>query len=428
LWFTLGISVLTGVLAGLAPALGSSRRKLADSLRERVGSVNRRFGRVLIVAEVAGVLVLLIGAGLVLRSLITLSHVEPGFRPSRAVAWQLFLPRTKYTDAAAQRAFYRNMVEQVSALPGVESAGLAQPLPFGPISLVSDTGFDIAGRPLSAPGMKPQALITRANTTYFSAMGIPLRRGRVFTDQDTDKVVISESLARRHFQGEDPVGQRLLLGSRRLEVEIIGVVGDVKHNTLANDIRPEFYLQIGQFTTGAVGLVVRTRGDAAAAIPALQQRVWSLEPGMAANLAMPIEAILYSSLAPARIATLLLGAFAAITLILGLVGVYGVLSYSVRQRTREIGIRLALGASRSEVLQMVLREALLLSAIGVAFGLAATPFLARSMSTLLYGIKSTDALTYAVAIVSVPVAALLAAYLPALRATRVDPASSLRSE
>jgi putative ABC transport system permease protein len=263
-------------------------------------------------------------------------------------------------------------------------------------------------------------------------MGIPLLRGRVFTAQDTETsmaLVISDALRRIYFGAEDPIGQRLLLGSRRVEMQIVGVVGDVKHNNLRTDIRPEFYLPLARFTPGAAGLVVRSSpGGSVSIMSGLQKRVWSLDSAMAANLASPVDALLYESLAPDRIATVLFAVFAGATLALGLVGVYGVLSYSVRQRTREIGIRLALGASPRAVLGMVLGEAMRLAGAGVVAGFVAALFLSRYLQTLLFGVTAFDPLTYAIAVISLPVAALLAAYLPALRATRIDPATSLRVE
>jgi predicted permease len=435
LWFTLAASLLTGLLFGLAPAIGSTRRNMAQSLRdgERSGRgvTHRRLGRLLVIGEVAAVLVLLVGAGLVVRSLVRLSRVDPGFHTRGVVAWQLFLPTARYPNTAAQRTFYRNVVDQVASLPGVQSAGLAQPLPFGPIDIVADAGFRIAGQPDPTPDQVPQGLITRASTTYFSAMGIPLLRGRVFNAQDTEtsnSVVISDTLAKRYFAGKDALGQRLLLGRQRIEMQIVGIVGDVKHINLRNSVRTEFYLPMSRFTLGAAGLVVRTSGDAATLMPALQRRVWSIDNAFAGNLAAPVETLLHSSLAPARIAATLLAVFAGATLLLGLVGVYGVLSYSVRQRTREMGIRLALGASQSEVLRMVLREAMGLAGVGVATGLLAALLLSRYIQSLLFGVTSLDPMTYVIVAAVVPCAALLAAYLPARRATRVDPATSLRAE
>lgn len=437
LWFTFAISVLTGVLFGLAPAASSARRNLAQALREDGahggrGMAQQRAGRLLVVGEIAAVLVLMVGAGLVLRSLVRLSGVNPGFQPRGVVAWQIFLPSTRYPDATARRSFFRNVLEQVRSLPGVESAGLVQPLPFGPVDLVNDGDFAIAGRPIPPPQQRLQSLVARASAEYFSAMKIPLQRGRTFGPQDTETsppvVVVSETLARRYFAGQDAVGQRLLLGGRLLAAEIVGVVGDVKHNNLRNEIRPEIYLPIVRFTPGGAGLVVRTAGDAGALVPALQHRVWSVDSAIAANLAGPVDRFLYASLAPARIATVLLGGFAAITLLLGLVGVYGVLSYAVNQRTREIGIRLALGAPPSGVLRMVLGEALGMSLAGVVLGTALAFPLARYLGSLLFGIGGADPLTYVAAAAAVPCAALLAAWQPARRATRIDPAMSLRAE
>ncbi|HWD00437.1 MAG TPA: ABC transporter permease [Candidatus Sulfopaludibacter sp.] len=437
LWFTFGMSLLTGVLFGLAPAAGSARRDLAQAIREggnRGGSgvAHKRAGRLLVVAEIAAVLVLMVGAGLVLRSLIRLSSVNPGFQPHGVVAWQMNLPSSRYPDPPAQRAFYRRVLEQVRSLPGVESASLVQPLPFGPVDLVNDGGFAIAGRPIPVPGQRPQSLIARAAPEYFATMKIPLLRGRIFGAQETagapPEVMISETLARRYFEGQDAVGQHLLLGRNQLSVEIAGVVGDVKHNNLRNDIRPELYLPLMRLTPGAAGLVVRTAGDPGALLPSLQRRVWSVDNSIAANLSGPVDRFLYASLAPARVATVLLAGFAAITLILGLIGVYGVLSYVVRQRTREIGIRLALGAAPSGVLRMVLGEALGMSVAGVVVGTGLALVLTRYLDSLLFRVSGWDPLTYAAAALTVPCAALLAAYQPARRATRIDPALSLRAE
>jgi predicted permease len=393
--------------------------------------VHRRMGRVLVVAEVAAVLVLLIGAGLVLRSLVRLSAVDPGFGTRGLIAWQIFLPTVSYPDAPRQRTFYRNLIEQAESLPGVQSAALAQPLPFGPVDIVADTGFAIGGRPVPAPDQRPMALITRISPSYFSTMGIPLRRGRPFTAHDgevSQVAIVSDALASRYFAGQDPLGQRLLLGRNQLEVEIVGVVGDVKHINLRSDVRPVFYLPLARFTVGAAGLLVRTGGSASTLLPALERRVWTLDSSIPANLAAPVEQLLDASLAPARIATQLLAIFAGTTLLLGLVGVYGVLSYSVRQRTREIGIRLALGASTRGVLRMVLGEALWLSLAGVTAGLIATLVCSHYLNALLFGVSAMDTATYVVVSLSVPCAALLAAWYPAHRATRVDPSTSLRSE
>jgi predicted permease len=437
LWFTFGVSIVTGLLFGLAPALGLVRRDLAQSLREGGagagrGVSHRRLGRVLAAGEVALVLVLTIGAGLVLRSLWRLSAVDPGFPARGVAAWQLFLPSARYPDGASQRAFYRNVLEQVRALPGVESAGLGGPLPFGPVNLIEDGGFRIEGRTEPSADRMPQALFTRASAGYFAALGIPVKRGRVFDTRDHESAapaaVISETLAQRYFAGQDPVGRRLLLGRGRLPAEIVGVVGDVKHNSLRSVTRPELYLPLPRFPQASAGLVVRTSGDPAALLPSIQRRVWSVDSSIPANLAAPVERLLYASMAPARIAGVMLAAFAAATLALGLIGIYGVLSYSVGQRSREIGIRLALGASPGAVLWMVLREALVLSCAGAAVGLAAAFALSRLMSTMLFGVPPHDPATYILAAVAAPCAALAAAWAPARRAMRVDPAASLRAD
>jgi len=314
----------------------------------------------------------------------------------------------------------------------VESAAVAMPLPFGPVDLVLDSGFAVAGRPIPPPDQMPQAFIARISPGYFSTVGIPLLRGRAFDSRETESsapvAIVSETLARRYFAREDAVGQRLLLGGQKLEAQIVGVVGDVKHNDLRSETRPEIYLPMARFPTPSAGLVVRAKSDAAALLPAVERRVWSVESGLAANLAAPVERLLYASLAPARIAAELLAIFAATTLLLGLVGIYGVLSYAVSQRTREIGIRLALGAPPRLVLRGVLGEALRMAVAGVVIGLVAAVALARFLADVLFGVPALDPATYAAVSVCLPCAALAAAWFPARRATRVDPAASLRSE
>ena len=435
LWFTLGVSVLTGLLFGLAPVATFTRGDLAQAMREDSRSSRTRgsgsVGKLLVVGEVAVVLVLLVGAGLVLRSLGRLSNVNPGFRTNNLIAWQVFLPPSRYPNADAQRTVYRRLLEQAQSLPGVQSVGFGQPLPFGPIDMVADSGFEIAGRPPVSADTRPQALITRASAGYFSTMGIPIRSGRVFTELDGESstaAVVSEGLARRYFGDKNPVGQRLLLGRGKLQAEIVGVVGDVKHLALDSDVRPELYLPLAAFVRPTAGLVVRTNGSAAAMIPSLQQGVWSVDSGFAANLAAPVEQFVYASLAPARLTTLLLSFFALATLVLGLVGIYGVLSYTVRQGTREIGIRIALGATTRQVLRMVLSEALRLAGAGVAIGVVAALLLSRYVKALLYDVGGSDIPTYLLIGICVMGAAVLAAYAPARRATRVDPALSLRAE
>ena len=263
-------------------------------------------------------------------------------------------------------------------------------------------------------------------------MGIPLR-GRDLTARDGDTappvVIISETLARRYFPGQDPIGQRIILGRRQpLDLQVVAVAGDVKHNNLRSDVRPELYIPLIRFTPGVAGLVVRAQGDAGALLPAVQRRVRAIDSNMAFNLAAPVETFLYASLAPSRIAAILLGVFAGTTLLLGLAGIYGVLSYAIGQRTREIGIRLALGAAPTTVMRMVLGETAALAAAGVTMGLVAAFLLSRYLDSLLFGVRASDPATYLAAAVAAPLAALLAAYTPARQAMRVNPASSLRAE
>ena len=325
------------------------------------------------------------------------------------------------------------MIEQVQAVPGVEAAALAMPLPFGPVGIVLDVSFAVAGRPELSSEQWPVANITRASPSYFDATAIPLRAGRSFSAVDTSTspavAIVSEGLVRRHFAGQNPLGQHIVLGKKQpVPFEIVGVVGDVHHNNLRSAPRPEIYVPIDRLPQGAAGVVIRTAGDPTSVLAAVQARVWSLDPDLAANLAAPVERVLYNSLGEARIAAVLLAGFALTTLFLGLVGIYGVLSYAVAQRTREIGIRLALGSSRGEVLQLVLRDAARLACTGVAIGIVAALALSRYLNALLFQVSPLDPMTYVAVATLLLLAALLAAFTPARRATLVDPAISLRAE
>jgi putative ABC transport system permease protein len=435
LWFTAGISILTGILFGLAPALNFASGNLGQAMREggdRGGTAHRRFGRALMAGEVAIIFVLLIGAGLVVQTLVKLSRVDPGFQAHNVAAWQIFLPAERYKTAAERVSFYREALDRVRAVPGVESAALVMPLPFGPVDVTLDMSFAIVGRPELSPERWPVANITHASAAYFETLGIPLRAGRYFSSADTATsapvVVISEALARRHFAGQNPLGQHIVASKRGPAFEIVGVVGDVHHNNVRSASRPEVYLPLERAPASGAGIVVRASGNPAALLRAVQQRVWTLDPDLAANLAAPVEQILYDSLAPARLAAILLGGFATITLVLGLIGIYGVLSYGVAQRTREIGIRIALGATRQEVLGMVLVEAAGVALAGAALGACAAAALSRYLKTLLFGVSALDPKTYAIVAIALVTAALAAAFAPARRATLVDPAISLRAD
>ncbi|MGH9939944.1 MAG: ABC transporter permease, partial [Blastocatellia bacterium] len=403
LGFTLGISLLTGVIFGLAPAFEATRLNLSESLKEGGKSLGggmraQRLRSSLVVVEVALALVLLISAGLLIRSFARLQGVDPGFDERNVLTMRVTLPGRKYDNDQKRINFFRQAVAQMQALPGVESVGATRFLPF--TVLHAGTGVDIEGRPQLPSAQKLGTGVNVTDVNYFRTMRIPLKRGRLFTDQEAAEmrhvVIINEAFARKHFQNEDPLGKRVTIYMKddNQPCEIIGVVGDSKHMSLDAEVEPMSYWPHPELAYSAMTFVIRTRGDAAAISSAARNVIRALDPEQPVADVRTMESLIGTSVARARFNTLLLTIFAVVALLLAGVGIYGVMAYSVAQRTHEIGVRMALGARVTDVLRLVVRRGMTLALGGVAIGVAASFALTRLMKTLLFNVSVTDPLTF----------------------------------
>ena len=434
LLFALVVSSLTGILFGLAPAMAAARPDLVEGLKEggQWTSGGRRRGWLrgsLGVAELSLALVLLIGAGLLIKSFYRLLSVDPGFAPERVLTMGVTLTETRYPTDQQRHAFFSELLRQVESLPGVRSAALTDSLPLGPYG-----GLQVAPLHLLAPaaGYAPSAHIFmgRYEVTpgYFRTLGIPLLRGRTFTDQNdkqsVTEVVVSERLASRVWPGEDPVGKTYRIVDQET---VVGEVANVRHEGLNQDFQAEIYERC-LWRGRDMKLAVRTAVDPASIVPAIRARVKAIDPNQPIYNVATLEQALSDSVTPQRLNVLLLGIFAFIALALAIVGIYGVLAFSVTQRRNEIGIRMALGAGRGDVLRLVVGHGLRLTAVGVIVGLAGAWALTRFLTSFLFGVRPTDLATYVVVSLALALVSLLACYIPARRATKVDPMVALRYE
>jgi predicted permease len=438
--FTTGVSLLTGLIFGLAPALQASRFNLNETLKEggRDSAAGRRGNRLrglLVVAEVAVSLVLLIGAGLLINSFLRLRSVDPGFRADNLLTMRIALPRLKYPDHPRRTAFYGELLSRVAAVPGVRSAAVAN---WIPLTMQGDTfGISIEGRPDPGAQEMPDVVTRVVSFGYFDTMGIELLRGRSF-DARQDRAdsapvaIISETMARRLWPGEDPLGKRIRPGGADPDEEwitVVGVAEDVRQFELTAEPRLQMYLPHAQPSFFVPGhLVVSTEVEPMSLAAAVREAVWAIDKDQPVSDIRPMEEIFSESIARQRFSMLLLAVFAGVAMLLGAVGIYGVVSYSVTQRSHEIGVRMALGARSSNVLRLVVGQGLKLALIGVAAGLAAAFVLTRLMESLLFGISATDPATFVAIPVVLVAAATLASYIPARRATKIDPIIALRYE
>lgn len=436
--FSVGLSILTGIFFGIAPAIVAARENVFTSLKEggdrATAGAHRSLRNAFLVAQVALALVLVISAGLLVRTFFRLLSVDPGFRPIQVLTFDLSLPALKYPDQDHLVPVYRRVLENLKSVPGIEAAGVAESLPMGGEG--ESTVIKIVDHPAKDPKELPFANYTIVSPGYFAAVGASLLRGRDIADSDTAKsvpvTVINATMAKKYWPGEDPLGKQVALGSPRYPTwTIVGIVADIKHFSMREDVAPEMYVPYTQpqwpsmLTTH---VAVRSTADNITLSTALRSAVHSADPDLPiANLA-PLKTLVDQSMTQPRFAMLLLTSFAALALLLAAIGMYGVISYSVAQRTQEIGIRMALGAARASVFRMVLVQGARLAALGIAIGLITALAVTRLMNTFLFGIQATDPLTFAGVCVLLAAVALLACYLPARRATRVDPIVALRYE
>jgi putative ABC transport system permease protein len=438
--FTVLVSLVTGVVFGLVPAWQASHFDLNSSLKSgmRTGSDTGHKGRLrngLVVAEVALALVLLICAGLLIQSFARLGRVQTGLRPERLLTARVGLPETAYPKNENIIAFFQQLLPKIRALPGVESASTVVPLPLSESNMV--TSFDNAEHPLPE-GQRPAAPVRLAGDDYFKTVGIPLRKGRVFDEHDTftsaPVVIVNEFFAKKFFPGENIIGKRIKPGFSADDKgekmrEIIGVVGDVKHRSLRAENTPEMYLPQTQIPFNIMTLVVRTRVDNPASLTnSIKAQLATIDPDLPLTSVKVFEDYIAKSLARPRFNALLLSIFAATALLLTAIGIYGVMAYSVAQRTNEIGIRIALGAAKSSIFRLIVGQAMVLVAISVAVGVVGAFAATRLLNSLLFGVGAADPVTFGAIVLLISAVAFLAAWLPARRAAQVDPIIALRTE
>jgi putative ABC transport system permease protein len=435
LGFALMASFVTGIVFGIVPALTAARADVNESLKEggRTGTGARggRARAAFVVAEVALALVLLVGAGLLVRSFIRLLNVDPGFQSSGVITMKLSLPELGYPDDARRVSFFRELFGRIERVPGVRAAGGITWLPL--TGLAAATSFEIVGQPKPPAGQEPVCEVRVITNDYFKAMGIPLLRGRTFTERETPAtshvVVINENLAKRYWPSDDPIGKRISVSWTNNEPdEVIGVVGDVHHAALDVDPRPMIYWPHVRSAYPWMLIAVRTAGAPTGVVPAITAQVRSMDANLPVADVRTMEDIVSDSVAEQRLTMTLLGVFAALALVLSAIGIYGVIGYMVVQRTQEIGIRMALGAARSELLRLVIGQAMRMALAGVALGVVGAFALMRVMQGLLFGVQPSDPLTFVAVSVTVALVALGASGIPALRATRVNPVVALRTE
>jgi putative ABC transport system permease protein len=432
--FAFGVSLLTGIVFGLAPAWQAASAALVDVLRDggrgSHSPIARWMRSGLLIAEVALSMMLLVGAALLLRSFANVTGIDPGFRPDGVLTFRVSLPNATYPDGHQRMTFYDALTTRLEALPGVRGAGLVQTLPLKGDYLL---GFELQGAPPVRQEDRLSANYRAISGQYFQTLAIPVMRGRTFTDRDKDGAplvaIVDEAFARRYFPGEDPIGRGIDIGNGSDGfAEIVGVVGSVRYDGLANTPRPMMYAPLAQDGFGTMWVVARTTGDPVDLMTEARQVVRSLDPALPAYSMNTLEDVISESIAPRRFPMLLLGLFAAIALGLAAVGLYGVVAYGVSLRTQEIGIRMAIGAGRGDVLRMIVAGGMRVALIGVVAGIAGALALSRLLRTMLFGVTVVDPASYAVTALMLLTVAALACYIPARRAMRLDPLTALRQE
>jgi len=439
--FTLGVSVLTGLLFSLVPTLKTSHPDVNEVLKSSSKSATsgrnlRLWRNSLVVSEVALSLILLVGAGLMIKSFVQLTNVPPGFEARNVLTGRISLTRDVYDKPEECVLYVNQTLAKLKALPGVEAASFVAPMPFSGSNVGSD--FRIEGRPEPAPGSEPSASNRSVTSDYFSSMKIPLLKGRFFNDQDirgkVGVAIINETLAKRYFQGEEPIGRIVShIGANQNDGDpeqwqIVGVVSDVHHSSLTKAALAELYLPYQQNSWSWGNFLVRTTVPPASLANSFRNEIKAMDKSVAVTNVRPLDEAISETVTQPRFYTFLFGLFGGIGLLLTLTGVYSLISYTVAQRTQEIGIRMALGASRYHVVRMILGQGIALTAVGSIVGLAISFWLTKVIVNLLFEVKPTDFVTFGIATLVLLVSALLASYLPARRATKVDPLVALKYE
>ena len=437
LLFTFGVSILTGVLFGIVPAIQTTKTDLHETLKEggrSAASATKQWIRSsLVVVEIALALAVLVGAGLLVKSFMHVQQVNPGFNPQGMLTMHLSLPGTKYSEAPQRANFYKQLINDVRSLPGVQSVGAVSVLPLSGGG--SSGSFRIEGRDVPQGQSLPHGARWAATPDYFKTMGIPLIRGRYFEERDTAEslpvAIIDQSLAQKYWPKEDPVGKRISFegpANNRLWREVIGIVGHVKHTDLEGESRAQYYMPHQQRPQGGMAIVIRTPSDPNLLAGSVRGVVKAADSELPIFRVRTMEQFVADSMTQRKFALLLICVFACLALLLSAIGLYGVMAYSVTQRTHELGLRMALGAQASDVLKLVVKQGMLLAVVGLALGVVGAIFLSRLMKTMLFNVSATDPLVFVGIALTLAAVALLACFIPARRATKVDPMVALRYE
>jgi putative ABC transport system permease protein len=433
---TLGISIATGIIFGLVPALASGKPELTEALKEggrssTTGLRRNRIRNLLVVAEVALALVLLVSAGLLIKSFVRLQNVNPGFNPRGVVTMETSLPLAKYPRGKPVIDFYAEVERRVKALPGVQHVAFTSILPLSGTN--SDSSFHIEGRNEKQTGIHPDEEIRSVTSDYFRVLETPLIKGRVFSEADTTEapgvVIINQAMAKKYWPGEDAVGKRINFNdsdpAKIKWITVVGVVADIRHRGLDAEAKPEYYVSHSQLAYRGMILTVRSPLDPSALVRSIRKEVNALDSEQPLANVRTLEEVTSDSIAPRRLSVLLIGVFAGVALILGAVGIYGVMSFLVVQRTHEIGVRMALGAQRADVLRLVLGRAAKLVLIGTVVGLILGAMSSRALRAMLYNVGAFDLATFVAVTVALAFVSLIASYIPARRATQADPMIAL---
>jgi putative ABC transport system permease protein len=437
LGFTFGLTLLTGIVFGLVPAIEASRFDLNESLKEGGknvggGAGSHRLRSLFVVMQVALALVLLVGAGLLMKSLYRLQSVDPGFEPNQLLTMHISLPGKKYETDPKVVSFFKRAVEEIQAVPGVETAGAIDYLPFaGPHS---GTRIEVEGQPKLPPGQELSTGVCVTDANYFKTMRIPLKRGRLFTEQEGTEmrhvVVVNEEFARVNLPGQDPIGKRVTIAMKEENVptEIIGVVGNNKHMGMDAEAEPMAFWPHPELANSNMTIAIRTKGEPLSVAAAARNVIRNIDPEQPLGEISTMNALMAKSIAKSRFNATLLAVFSLVALVMAAVGIYGVISYTVQLRTHEIGVRMALGAQRADVLRLIVKQGIALGLIGVGVGLVAAFALTRLVASLLFEVTATDKTTFGLVATGLFLVTLIACYLPARRATRVNPLVALRYE